>query len=83
MLGKWTDHGTFAKGANAPNTFSTQVTEVVKVRGKKDAYIFVGDRWRDPTSRTFDIFLPIMFAGLKDMAIYWQDKWDIDTAFKN
>ena len=82
MLGKWTDHGVFAHGPNAKNTFSTQVTEVVKVRGKKDAYVFVGDRWGSPTYNTFDIFLPISFAGPTTMAIYWQDKWGIDTAFK-
>jgi len=82
MLGKWTDHGLFARGPNSKNTFSTQVTEVVKVRGKNDAYIFVGDRWGSPTDKTFDIFLPISFAGPRTMAIDWRDKWDIGAAFK-
>jgi hypothetical protein len=82
MLGKWTDHGLLAHGPNSANTFSTQVTEVVKVRGKEDAYIFVGDRWKEPLDKTLDIFLPITFTGPRTLAVYWKDKWDIDTAFK-
>jgi hypothetical protein len=82
MLGKWTDHGLLAQGPNSANTFSTQVTEVVKVRGKKDAYIFVGDRWKEPLDKTLDIFLPITFTGPRTLAVYWKDKWDIDTGFK-
>jgi hypothetical protein len=82
MLGKWTDHGLFAQGPNSAKTFSTQVTEVVRVRGKKDAYIFVGDRWKEPLDQTLDIFLPITFTGPETLAVHWKDKWDIGTAFK-
>jgi hypothetical protein len=82
MLGKWTEHGIFAQGPASKNTFSTQVTEVVKVRGKKDAYIFVGDRWKEPLDQTLDIFLPITFTGPRSLAVYWKDKWDMDTGFK-
>jgi hypothetical protein len=81
MLGKWTDHGLFAQGPGSANTFSTQVTEVVRVRGEKDAYIFVGDRWKEPLEKTLDIFLPITFTGTRTLAVYWKDKWDIDSAF--
>jgi hypothetical protein len=82
MLGKWTDHGVFATGPNSQNTFSTQVTEVVKVRGKQDAYIFVGDRWKEPLYDTFDIFLPIDFTGPRSIEVTWRDRWNIDSAFK-
>jgi hypothetical protein len=81
MLGKWTDHGVLAQGPNSANTFSTQVTEVVRVRGKKDAYVFVGDRWTEPLDKTLDIFLPITFTGPETLAVYWKDKWDMDSAF--
>ncbi len=77
MMGHWTDHGIFSQGPNSTNTFSTQVTEVVKVRGKDNAFIFVGDRWGEPLNKTFDLFLPITLTGPKSMAIYWQDKWDL------
>ncbi len=55
---------------------------MVKVRGKEDAYIFVGDRWKEPLDQTMDIFLPITFTGPRTLVVYWKDKWDIDTAFK-
>jgi len=81
MLGKWTDHGILAQGPDSANTFSTQVTEVVNVRGKRDAYIFVGDRWKEPLDKTLDIFLPVTFTGTRTLAVYWKDKWDIDSVF--
>jgi hypothetical protein len=48
----------------------------------KDAYIFVGDRWKEPLDRTLDIFLPITFTGPSSLAVYWKDKWDFETGFK-
>ena len=52
-------------------------------RKKKDAYVFVGDRWKEPLDKTLDIFLPITFTGPDTLAVYWKDKWDMDSAFGN
>lgn len=88
MLGEWKELGNpcrgegqkatkFTQEATAETTFRSQSTYVIKVQGKKDAFIYVGDRWNpaDAIDGRY-IFLPVEWEG--DMPIIkWYDKWDL------
>jgi hypothetical protein len=54
-------------------------TYVLPVAGKKDAFIFMADKWtpKDAIDGRY-LWLPITFNG-DDIAINWMDKWDISV----
>jgi hypothetical protein len=59
-------------------TFHSQSTYVIPVVGKKDAYIFVGDRWNpDDLKQSSYVWLPVQFKnGLPFLK--WNDSWNLD-----
>jgi hypothetical protein len=63
-------------------TFHSQSTFVIPVVGKKDAYIFIGDRWiPDNLKESRYIWLPVQFEnGLP--ILKWHDSWDLNF-YKN
>ena len=70
-----------AKIDNVPqqtaDTFKTQSTAVIKVEGRKDAFIYLGDRWtpRDALDGRY-VFLPVEWEdGLP--VIRWYNEWDL------
>lgn len=77
IWGKWTFHGNPCKGENANITFGGQSTHVLPVAGKKDAFIFMADRWKpdNPIDGRY-LWLPIIFKG-EDMEINWTERWDL------
>lgn len=88
MLGEWKQVGNPCRGAGQPadrtypeakadTTFRSQSTYVIPVEGKKDAFIYVGDRWlpNDAIDGRY-IFLPVEWEnGLP--VIRWHASWDL------
>ncbi|OIR12907.1 glycosyl hydrolases family 43 [mine drainage metagenome] len=77
IWGKWTYMGNPCKGEGADTTYGGQSTYVLPVAGKKDAFIFIADRW--VPSNAIDgryFWLPIIFNENK-ISIEWKDEWDL------
>lgn len=73
----WTQHPNPCIGKDADKTFFSQSTYILPVQGKKDAFIFMADRWtpRHPSNARY-IWLPIQFKdGIPFLK--WMDKWDL------
>ena len=80
IWGPWQELGNPCRGDQADKTFFSQSTYVLPVHGKKDAYIFIADRWKEkdlPDSRY--IWLPIEFDDQDRPILKWYDQWDIST----
>ncbi|MCJ8209734.1 glycoside hydrolase family 43 protein [Mucilaginibacter sp. RS28] len=82
IFGPWTYHGNPCKGNGAEITFGGQSTYILPVSGKKDAFVFIADKWvpKNAIDGRY-LWLPIQFKG-NDMEIPWLDHWDLN-AFKN
>ncbi|PUV21789.1 beta-glucanase [Sphingobacterium athyrii] len=82
LFGPWKSLGDPMVGANSAFTFGGQSTFILPVAGKKDAFIFMADRWnpRNLTDSRY-IWLPIDLVNDKTQ-INWRDKWDL-THFSN
>lgn len=79
----WTQHPNPAKGDKANTTFDSQSTYIQQVHGKKDAFLFMGDRWRPryPIDGRY-VWLPIQFDENGVPFLEWMDEWDLNY-FKN
>ncbi len=76
MLGEWKQYGNPCTGKDAAITYTSQSTYVVKVPGKKDAFIFLADRWNKtdlPDSRY--IWLPMTIKDGKPQ-VSWAKSWN-------
>ena len=75
IFGSWTELGNPAVGKDSELTFHSQSTFVLQVQGKKDSYIYMGDRWTpdNPIDGRY-VWLPIVFEG-DAPKLYWQNKW--------
>ena len=59
-------------------TFDSQSTHILPVEGKKDAFIFMADRWRPENAIDGrHVWLPIEFDKTGKPFIQWRDKWDL------
>jgi len=77
IFGNWTELGNPAVGKDSETTFHSQSTYVLQVQGKKDCYIYMGDRWtpENPIDGRY-IWLAITFEG--DVPkLYWKDAWSL------
>ena len=87
-LGEWRELGNpcrgdgreetlFAPEAKADTTFRSQSTYVISVIGKKDAFIYVGDRWmpQDAIDGRY-VFLPVEWENSTPV-IRWRDSWEL------
>jgi hypothetical protein len=79
IWGPWTYHGNPCQGSGSEITFGGQSTYVLPVQGKKDAYIFMADKWtpKDAIDGRY-LWLPIVFNG-DDITINWMDSWDLSV----
>ncbi len=71
------------KGPNAKLTFDGQSTYIQSIPGKKDAFIFMADRWnpKDLKDSRY-LWLPIQFENGQPV-VEWMDCWSIKSAFRN
>ncbi len=83
LLGPYKELGNPTKGVNPHNdmneekTFGGQSSYIIKVEGKKNAFIAMFDVWKP--EHPFDglyVWLPIEVAG-DTFKIEWRDKWDL------
>jgi len=79
IWGPWEELGNPAVGKDSDLTFHSQSTYILPVVGKKDAFIFMADRWKpqDPIDGRY-IWLPIKIKDAKPQ-IKWKDEWSLDT----
>ncbi|MGQ1889900.1 glycoside hydrolase family 43 protein [Thermophagus sp. OGC60D27] len=77
IWGPWQPLGNPCVGNDAELTFHAQSTFVLPLKDRKDAYIFMGDRWvpENPIDGRY-VWLPIRFEGDKPI-IRWQNEWDL------
>lgn len=75
-FGPWTLIGNPMTGANADITFYGQSAFVLPVHGKKDAFIYVGDKWDPKNLRNSRYqWLPVQFKNDK-VEIEWMGEWN-------
>lgn len=78
IWGEWKELGNPCVGQDADLTFHSQSTYILPVRGKKDQFIYMGDRWTPQNAIDGRyIWLPIYFEGEKPV-IKWKDSWTLD-----
>lgn len=79
IWGPWTYHGNPCQGPDSKITYGGQSTHVLPVAGKKDAFIFIADKWtpKDAIDGRY-LWLPISFKG-DDIEINWVDNWNLDV----
>ncbi|WP_187264723.1 glycoside hydrolase family 43 protein [Pontibacter beigongshangensis] len=79
VMGPWKPLGNPCVGEGAELTFESQSTFLLPVQGKKDAYIFMADRWRpkNPIDGRY-VWLPLEFEGEKPV-LRWQDEWSLEV----
>jgi len=79
VIGTWTSQGNPCRGPKSEITFNSQSAFVLPVRGKKDAYIFMADRWnpKDLHDSRY-IWLPLTFEG-DSLRLRWQDDWQLSA----
>ncbi len=78
-FGPWEELGNPCLGTEEEvnTTFWSQSTFVLPVPGKKDAFIYMGDRWTpDNAIDGRYVWLPIEFEDDKPI-IRWHDEWDL------
>lgn len=79
IWGPWTEYPNPCVGTGAELTFHSQSTFILPVAGKKDAFIFMADRWtpQNPIDGRY-VWLPILFE--KDLPVLkWSDEWTLDV----
>jgi len=77
IWGPWTESGNPCGGKDSALTFNSQSTFILPYKNKKDAFIFMGDRWF--TNDSIDgrhIWLPIKINNNK-LEIKWFDNWNL------
>jgi hypothetical protein len=87
IWGPWMELDNPCEGPNSELTFLSQSTWILPVQGKKDAFIFMADRWNPKNAIDGRyIWLPIDFTKNNDgnvrLNIKWRDKWDL-SCFDN
>lgn len=78
ILGPWNPHENPCEGDDADLTFHSQSTYILPVKGKKDAFIFMADRWqpKHPSDARY-IWLPVQFdKGVPFLK--WMDSWSLN-----
>ncbi len=77
LFGPWTLVGDPMTGPNANKTFGGQSTYVLPVPGKKNTFIYMGDRWnpKDLKDSRYQ-WLPIQFKD-GQVVIEWVDNWNL------
>lgn len=77
IWGPWEALGNPCVGNDAELTFHSQSTFILPVQGKKDAFIYLGDRWtpKNPIDGRY-IWLPIQFEN-GNPVIHWKDEWNL------
>ncbi|NCB08536.1 MAG: beta-glucanase [Bacteroidia bacterium] len=78
VMGNWEYVENPCVGDDKELTFHSQSTFILPVEGKKDAFIFMADRWNPENAIDGRyIWLPIQFKENGVPFLEWMDEWDI------
>jgi hypothetical protein len=77
IFGPWKKLGNPCIGKGKKITFHSQGTYILPIHGRKDAFIFMGDRWhpKNPIDGRY-IWLPIQWKNKKPV-IKWIGSWNL------
>jgi hypothetical protein len=77
IWGPWTELGNPCVGKDSLLTFHSQSTFILPVQGKKDAFIFMADRWnpKDAIDGRY-LWLPVRFIDGR-IVLEWYNEWDL------
>jgi len=88
IFGNWVPQGNPCRGTDEQKklTFESQSTYVMPIAGKKDAFIFMADRWRagNPLDKKGDaidrryVWLPIQWDSRGLPFLEWKENWSLD-----
>lgn len=79
VMGNWEYVGNPCIGDDKDLTFHSQSTYILPVQGKKDAFIFMADRWIPENAIDGRyIWLPIQFNENGLPFLEWMDEWSLD-----
>jgi hypothetical protein len=82
VMGNWEYIHNPCHGEGAEITFDSQSTYILPVQGKKDAFIFMADRWKpDNAIDGRYIWLPLQFDKEGLPFLEWMDEWSLETSF--
>lgn len=78
IFGPWKELGNPCLDTDSATTYHSQSTYILPVAGKKNAFIFMADRWtpQNPINGRY-IWLPIKFDGDK-LVLNWFEAWTLD-----
>jgi len=79
IMGEWKLHGNFATDPLKQVSYRSQPCYVLKVEGRKDAFIYMADRWNpNDVEHSTHVWLPVsMRSGLP--VVRWYDQWDLSV----
>ena len=80
LSGEWKTIGNPCRGTGDENkiTFGSQTTYILPVEGKKNAFIYMGDRWNpDNLADSRHIWLPVEWEN-DNPVIKWYPAWDLN-----
>lgn len=83
IFGEWKELGNPCVGEDSVTTFHSQSTYILPIYGKKNQFIYMGDRWK--ANNAIDgryIWLPIEFEGER-FVIKWKDEWSLKDFWQN
>jgi hypothetical protein len=79
ILGEWKSIGNPCRGTEDENkiTFGSQSTQILQVQGKKNEFIYMGDRWLpDNLGDSRHIWLPVEWEN-RYPVIRWYPNWNL------
>jgi hypothetical protein len=77
LYGRWKLLGDPMKGPDAALTFGGQSTYILPVHGKKNAFIFMADRWKPQDLKDSRyLWLPVQFKN-NEPFIEWMNEWSL------
>jgi hypothetical protein len=77
IWGPWEELGNPCAGTDSALTFHSQGTFFLPVAGRKNAFIFMADRWNPENAIDGrHVWLPVRFEGRK-ILLKWMDEWDL------
>ena len=77
VLGEWKQYDNPCTGNNADSTYGAQSTYILPLQGKKNAFIFLADRWNKTNLEDSRyVWLPLTMKNDKPV-IRWEEKWDL------
>lgn len=83
IWGPWTEMGNPCIDADANTTYHSQSTYFIPISGKKDAYIYMGDRWKPENAIDGRyVWLPVEWEDGR-FILHWYDEWDLSIFDKN